>query len=44
MIINRMEELSKNGYIRFAGKGGHGKWEVLRDLPDKETSIKIGGL
>ena len=44
MIINRMEELSKNGYIRFVGKGGHGKWEVLRDLPDKETSIKTGGL
>ncbi len=44
MVINRMEELSKNGYIRFAGKGGKGRWEVLKKLPDKEVSIKTGGL
>ena len=44
MIINRMEELSKNGYIRFAGKGGSGTWEILKELPDKEISIKTGGL
>ncbi|MDO4326667.1 MAG: recombinase family protein [bacterium] len=41
---NRIQELRKAGYIQFHGKGGHGKWEVLKELPDKTTSIKEGGL
>lgn len=44
MIINRMEELRPNGYIRFAEKGRSGKWEILKELPNKEISIKTGGL
>ena len=36
MVRNRMEELSKGGYIRFHGRGGRGRWEVLKELPDKE--------
>lgn len=44
MVRNRMEELTKGGYIRFQGKGGHGRWEVLKELPEKEASIKAGGL
>ena len=30
----RMEELIKEGYIRFNGRGGHGSWEVCKELPD----------
>lgn len=44
MTRRRMEELVKGGYIRFNGKGGHGVWEILRELPDKEESMKTGGL
>lgn len=44
MARNRMEELVKGGYIRFNGRGGHGVWEILRELPDKEESIRAGGL
>ncbi len=44
MVRNRMEELTKGGYIRFQGKGGHGRWEILKELPKKEASIKAGGL
>ncbi len=44
MVRNRMEELIQGGYIRFQGRGGRGKWEILKCLPDKETSIKTGGL
>lgn len=44
MVRNRMEELVKGGYIRFQGRGGHGVWEVLKELPCKEESIRAGGL
>lgn len=44
MTRNRVKELVKGGYIRFNGRGGHGVWEVLRELPDKEESIRAGGL
>lgn len=44
MVRNRMEELIKGGYIRFNGRGGRGIWEILKELPDKEESIKVGGL
>ncbi len=44
MVRNRFEELISGGYIRFDGKGGHGVWEVLKELPDKEMSRKAGGL
>ena len=44
MVRNRMEELIKGGYIRFQGRGGHGVWEVLKELPCKEESIRAGGL
>lgn len=44
MVRNRMEELIKGGYIRFNGRGGHGTWEILKELPDKKESIKAGGL
>lgn len=44
MVRNRIEELVKGGYIRFNGKGGRGTWEIIKDLPDKEISIKTGGL
>ena len=44
MTRRRMEELVKGGYIRFNGRGGHGVWEILRELPDKEESMKAGGL
>ncbi len=44
MVRNRMEELIKGGYIRFDGRGGRGRWEVLEELPDKEESMKAGGL
>lgn len=44
MVRNRMEELTKGGYIRFNGRGGRGTWEILRELPDKEESIRAGGL
>ena len=44
MVRNRFEELIAGGYLRFDGKGGHGVWEVLKELPDKEMSRKAGGL
>lgn len=44
MVRNRMEELIKGGYIRFHGKGGKGTWEILKELPDKESSIEQGDL
>lgn len=44
MVRNRMEELVKAGYIRFDGSGGHGRWEILKELPRKEESILDGGL
>ena len=44
MVRNRIEEMTKGGYIRFNGKGGRGAWEIIKDLPDKEESIKAGGL
>ena len=44
MVRKRMEELSKGGYIRFNGRGGRGTWEILKELPDKEESIRDGGL
>ncbi len=44
MVRNRMEELIKGGYIRFQGRGGHGVWEVRKELPCKEESIRAGGL
>lgn len=44
MARNRIEEMTKGGYIRFNGKGGRGAWEIIKDLPDKEESIKAGGL
>lgn len=44
MVRNRMEELTTGGYIRFNGRGGRGTWEVLKELPDKEESIRAGGL
>ena len=33
----RMEELIKGGYIRFNGRGGHGSWEVCKELPDNRN-------
>lgn len=44
MVRNRMNELIKGGYIRFQGRGGRGTWEVLKELPCKEESIRAGGL
>ena len=44
MVRNRMKELTTGGYIRFNGRGGRGTWEILRELPDKEESIRAGGL
>ncbi len=44
MVRNRMEELTRGGYIRFHGRGGRGEWEILKELPDKEVSIREGGL
>ncbi len=44
MVRNRFEELIFGGYLRFDGKGGHGVWEVLKELPDKEMSRIAGGL
>lgn len=44
MVRNRVEELISGGYIRFEGKGGHGLWRVLREMPDKEMSRKTDGL
>ena len=44
MVRNRMEELTRGGYIRFNGRGGRGEWEILKELADKEASIREGGL
>jgi len=44
MVRNRMRELTKMGYIRFNGRGGHGVWEVLKEFPCKEGSIVAGRL
>lgn len=44
MVRNRMEELTRGGYIRFHGRGGRGMWEVVKELPDKEESMRAGGL
>lgn len=44
MTRNRMAELTKGGYISFCGKGGHGEWKILKELPDKEVSFREGGL
>ncbi|MDO4329101.1 MAG: recombinase family protein [Lachnospiraceae bacterium] len=44
MVRKRIEELNKAKYICFNGRGGHGTWEILRELPDKETSIEAGDL
>ncbi len=44
MVRNRMEELIAAGYIRFNGRGGRGAWQVLKELPGKEDSIRDGGL
>ena len=30
MVRNRMEELTRGGYIRFNGRGGRGEWEILK--------------
>lgn len=34
MVWNRMEELKKEGYIAFHGKGGKGSWEILKNFED----------
>lgn len=34
MIQSRVRELKAGGYIRYQGKGGHGYWEILKELPD----------
>lgn len=34
MVRNRMEELKKDGYIAFHGKGGKGSWEILKKFED----------
>lgn len=44
MVRNRMEELTRGGYIWFNGRGGRGEWEILKELPDKEVSMREGGL
>ena len=44
MVRNRMVELTRGGYIRFHGRGGRGMWEVVKELPDKEESMRAGGL
>lgn len=44
MVRNRIVELTRGGYLCFRGRGGHGEWEILRELPDKEESFRNDGL
>lgn len=39
MIWNRFEELKKQGYIRFNGKGGVGNWEIIKELEDARVRV-----
>ncbi len=41
IVRNRMQELTKDGYIRFCGRG---QWEILKELPEKEVSFREGTL
>lgn len=34
MIRSRMNELKREDYIRFNGKGGHGYWEILKEYSE----------
>ncbi len=34
MIYSRLNELKRDGYIRFQGKGGHGCWEILKEYTE----------
>lgn len=44
MIQNRFRELVKGGYIQFTGTGGHGRWEILRELSELEVARRNGEL
>lgn len=33
IIWSRIRELKKQGYLCFEGRGGHGRWKVLKTLP-----------
>ena len=43
MVRNRIAELTRGGYLYFHGRGGHGEWVILKELPDKEESFRDGG-
>lgn len=34
IVVTRMRELRKDGYIQYEGKGGHGYWKAVKEYPD----------
>lgn len=44
MVRNRIVELTEGGYLYFNGRGGHGVWEIIKELPEKEKAFQDGGL
>ena len=42
VIITRMNELRRGGYIQYQAKGRHGYWLTLKEYPDPRTQ-KVAG-